>query len=201
MAKAQSKPVEPSHAADRISVNEVFNLLRPRFESPHAARERLDSAICIDEVRVWCNDHDGVPVLIKPDHFASSFRAAIWESDGRWIAGIEAKWLPMLTGARGVWTMSRAEAENLLRREAQVKRGAAGRPPKIDPQQLLLDGVAVYLEKNALPCNKHGRQTIEEFSERVADRVDAREGEGAAPGITQLKKILGPLHDVFQSRK
>jgi hypothetical protein len=119
MAEMEFKQVGPSckdEAADRISVDEVFHLMLPRFE-PHAARVRLDTGIQANEVRLWCDD-----ALISPDFFSAMLRvAARPEADGRWIAWIEATRALQKPEKEYVWTMSRAEIVERLLRKVQAK--------------------------------------------------------------------------------
>jgi hypothetical protein len=181
MAKAEteSKPAICKDEADRISVNEVFQLLLSKHK-PHAARERLDSAICRDEVRVWCTDK-GVTVHIKADRFARDFRVTIWELDGRWVASIEGRFFG--GGREGAWTMLRAEAEKLVQ-GVQAKPG--GRPREYDHEQILIVA-AIVAYTNGLP------ETLEEFADQVAVAAEARGVR--TPERTQLQKILRPLYN------
>jgi hypothetical protein len=202
MAKAAKKPSQVESPRkdepDRCSVSDAFNLMLPQFK-PYAARARLEMAILTDEVHVWCNDN---PTPVSPGYFADCLRlSARADRDGHWTAGIGP--IPGTIGfdpGAYVFSMSRAEIEDLLLQDARAKRGAGGPTPKYDHNETRFAGIDAVLDAGGvLPRDEHGKQTFAVFCERVVEVMQDKNQK--VPGDTVFKEILRPIYKHLQQRK
>jgi len=147
----------------RITVNEAFQNLLLRLGKPHVVRARLNAAIRAGEVRLW--DRDAV---IDPNLFETHLRVAAWvEPDGRWVGEIEAT-KAINEPKSCVWTISGADVEALLAREAEPERHPGGAPPRYDQGQILIEAAA-YVVVNGLPAKQD--QLIAALRRKLADKA------------------------------